>query len=155
MLNFNKQNNFKSRKPTQMTMNEYDAMRSFSRLLVEKEVIPGMRLKNNDGNIETGEDGRRTQSLKRFHTPNIPIPIPGQTTVNKSFKLPSYASCLQASIRPKTFQQLKFYLELAVKDKKVADIAYKTLSYNEGEEKQPRGMLWTAQGTSSGLDYAN
>jgi hypothetical protein len=34
---------------------------------------------------------------------------------------------LQASIRPKTFQQLKFYLELAVKDKKVADIAYKTL----------------------------
>jgi hypothetical protein len=47
---------------------------------------------------------------------------------NKSFKLPSYATCLQASIRPKTFQQLKFYLELAVKDKKVADMAYKTLS---------------------------
>lgn len=85
-----------------MTMNEYDAMRSFSRLLVEKEDINGLRLKNNDGKVETGEDGIRT-SKKRFHSPNIPIPIPGQTTVNKSFKLPSYASCLQASIRPKTF----------------------------------------------------
>ena len=46
----------------------------------------------------------------------------------RSFKLPSYATCLNASIRPKTFQQLKFYLELAVKDKKVADLAYKSLA---------------------------
>jgi hypothetical protein len=59
---------------------------------------------------------RTTQSLNK------------SSVSNKSFKLPSYATCLQASIRPKTFQQLKFYLELAVKDKKVADMAYKTLS---------------------------
>jgi len=31
-------------------------------------------------------------------------------------------------IRPKTFKQIKFYLELSVKDKKIADIAYKTLT---------------------------
>ena len=45
-----------------------------------------------------------------------------------SFKLPSYSTCLQAMIRPKTFKQIKFYLELSVKDKKIADIAYKTLT---------------------------
>lgn len=56
---------------------------------------------------------------------------------SKQFKLPSYATCLSASIRPKTFQQLKFYLELSVKDKKVADVAYQTLSKQQGANGGP------------------
>lgn len=36
------------------------------------------------------------------------------------YKLPSYASCLRAMIRPKNFTALKQYYELLAKDEKLA-----------------------------------
>ena len=39
-----------------------------------------------------------------------------------TYKLPSYANCLRAKIRPKNFTALKQYYELLAKDEKLAMI---------------------------------
>jgi len=39
-----------------------------------------------------------------------------------TYKLPSYASCLRAQIKPKNFMALKHYYELLAKDEKLAKI---------------------------------
>ena len=46
---------------------------------------------------------------------------------DKNYKLPSYASCLNAQINPQNFQKLKNYFEVAVKDQKIAQLNYKKL----------------------------
>lgn len=39
-----------------------------------------------------------------------------------TYKLPSYASCLRAQIRPKNYTALREYYELLAKDEKLAKI---------------------------------
>ena len=44
------------------------------------------------------------------------------TDKERNYKLPSYASCLNAKINPKNYLKLKDYFEMAVKDHKIAEL---------------------------------
>ena len=51
-----------------------------------------------------------------------------------TYKLPSYASCLRAQIRPKNFTALKGYYELLAKDQAMAKVNEKRF-FNEALNK--------------------
>ena len=54
-----------------------------------------------------------------------------------TYKLPSYASCLRAKIRPKNFTALKQYYELLAKDEKLAMINQKHLLSKIDRDSSP------------------
>ena len=65
-----------------------------------------------------------------------------------TFKLPSYATCLRAKIRPKNYTALKQYYELLAKDEKLAEINQKhfinRIDNNSSLNSKERRSLSTA-----------
>ena len=53
-----------------------------------------------------------------------------------TYKLPSYANCLRAKIRPKNFTALKQFYELLAKDEKLAQMNQKHFFYRINEENK-------------------
>ena len=72
--------------------------------------------------------GAKIDITKRSKTRTKP-----QEQADQTLKLPSYATCLRAEIRPRNFNALKEYYEIMVKDSAIAKVNERKM-FNEAKE---------------------